>query len=155
MIVWKPINLSRDILCWPYGQTFIFCCKSLTVKFDVEISFHNLLSRLSLLFLWWTRGILYEKHTNMWYHNVRETCGITMQVVSQTIGPNLYDLHCRHVTLPHLQDGIANSKKAYFKFLEGSSFRSVCNPLRLKFLRTPYRKKAWYWPLALLWVLFC
>ena len=29
----------------------------MTVKFDVLISFHNLLSRLSLLFLWLTRGI--------------------------------------------------------------------------------------------------
>ena len=92
----------------------------------------------------------------------RQTCGvvaITLQVVSQTIGPNLLDLHCRHVTLPHFQDGIPNSPKRHISSFEREAlllksckihpassssiccFRSVSNPLRLKFLRTPYRKK--------------
>ena len=43
----------------------------------------------------------------------RQTCGIRLQVVPQKRGPNLQDLHCRHVTLPHLQDGVVNSEKAY------------------------------------------
>ena len=44
----------------------------------------------------------------------RQTFGIRLQAVRQTRGPNLYDLHCRHATLPHLQDGVTNSEKAYF-----------------------------------------
>ena len=30
----------------------------------------------------------------------RQTFGIRLQVVRQTRGPNLYDLHCRHATFP-------------------------------------------------------
>ena len=43
----------------------------------------------------------------------RQTFGIRLQVVPQTRGLNLKDLHCRHATLPLLQDGVANSEKAY------------------------------------------
>ena len=43
----------------------------------------------------------------------RQTCDIRLQVVSQTRGPNLWDLHCRHAALPDLQDGVGNSDKAY------------------------------------------
>ena len=43
----------------------------------------------------------------------RQTCGIRLQVVPQIRGPNLYHLHHRDATLPHLQDGVANSEKAY------------------------------------------
>ena len=43
----------------------------------------------------------------------RQTCGIRLQVVPQTRGPNLQDLHCRHATLPHLQDGVANFEKVH------------------------------------------
>ena len=46
----------------------------------------------------------------------RQTCGIRLQVVHQTRGPNLYDLQGRHATLPYLQDGVRNSEKAYKSF---------------------------------------
>ena len=36
-----------------------------------------------------------------------------MQAVPQTRVPNLLDLYCRLKVLPHLQDGIANSKKKH------------------------------------------
>ena len=45
-------------------------------------------------------------------------CGTRLQECKQCLrpevrGPNLQDLHCRRATLPHLQDGVTNSEKAY------------------------------------------
>ena len=73
MMVWKSI--CQEIFCFDlHGQTLIFCCESLTIhKVPCEISFHNLVSRLLLLLLWWTRGLVIRN---------RQTCGIRLQVAT-------------------------------------------------------------------------
>ena len=55
VVVWKPI--CQEFCFKLHRQTFTFCCKKFDRKVWCEIFFHNLVCRLSLLFLWW-RGLV-------------------------------------------------------------------------------------------------
>ena len=69
-------NLSRDISFQRSPSRYIsferspsnlyILPKEFDSKVSCEISFHNLVCRLLLLFLWWTRGLVI-RNLNMWY----------------------------------------------------------------------------------------
>ena len=67
MVAWKPI--CHEIFCFNLhsGQTLIFCCKSLTVKFDVKYLFTTwFLETITFVFMM-SQSSSDKKHINMWY----------------------------------------------------------------------------------------
>ena len=87
MIAWKPI--CQDISFWPSRSNPYTLPWEFDRKVWCEISFHNLVSRLLLLFLWWARGLVMR---NRHYTTALQ----------------------RHATLPHLQNGIAKSLRDFW-----------------------------------------
>ena len=71
MVAWKPI--CHEIFCFNLhsGQTLIFCCKSLTVKFDVKYLFTTwFLETITFVFMM-SQSSSDKKHINMWYQIAR------------------------------------------------------------------------------------
>ena len=87
-------NLSRDISFQRSPSRYIsferspsnlyILPKEFDSKVSCEISFHNLVCRLLLLFLWWTRGLL-KKQTNKWHQIVSSASNQRTQFVGFTL----------------------------------------------------------------------
>ena len=91
MVVWKPI--CQEIFCFKlHRQTFIFCCKKFDRKVWCEISFHNLVSTVSLLLLWWTRGLVIR---NIFTKQTYQLCP-TYKMAPRTNSKKIYYILERH-----------------------------------------------------------
>ena len=85
MVAWKPI--CHEIFCFNLhsGQTLIFCCKSLTVKFDVKYLFTTwFLETITFVFMM-SQSSSDKKHINMGYQITSGTSNQRAKFVGFTL----------------------------------------------------------------------
>ena len=93
MVAGKPI--CYEIFCFNlHGQTLIFCCKSLTVKFDVKYLFTTwFLETITFVFMM-SQSSSDKKHINMWYQIASGTSNQRAKFVGFILQNCAVKLHC-------------------------------------------------------------